>query len=513
MTITLRPHQTRFIHATHQARRDGFLDILTVAPTGMGKRICAVWWCNKAQQQGKRVLFVTNRRLLVEQMFREVDDQGISYGVIMAGTHPVDSSATVQIASLQTLRSRYFATPELLPPADLILIDEAHQSPDEYTELMRLYPGAMVIALTATPVGPQGKSLTPPYGVMVEEVKNTELIKGGWLLPTKVYAPSEPHIEGIKIGSSGEYPQEKLGKRVQECTVFADVFDEWAPFADRKTICFCPGIPYARDLVKQFTNRLGPDTAFLICADTPTAERERIFDAVRNGSGKVLVSVDILREGFDLPEVSCAIDLQPNAQLRTYWQKVGRIKRPFPGQTEAIYLDFAGNYWRFPHPDSDPDWNVKGDETTQDRIKKQREKGEEPQPIACPKCGVVRTGGKRCQSCGYEAPKPVRRIRMGNGQLKEIPAIAKKKREKSAEEIQLNKWKSQIFGSHKAGRSLAAAALMYHKQTGEWPKSGWPGVYDKGSILAKRNVRSVFRDFKDIAIAFHRASRNLEQSA
>ena len=515
--ITLRPHQTRFIHATHQARRDGFLEILSVAPTGMGKRIIAVWWCNKAQEQGKRVLFVTNRRLLVEQMFEEVDGQGISYGVIMSGTHPVDSSATVQIASLQTLRSRYFDTPELLPPADLILIDEAHQEPETYKKLMELYHGVMVIALTATPVGPQGRSLTPPYGVVVEEVKNTELIRDGWLLPTTVYAPSEPNIEGVKVptnrSTTGEFSQEKLGKAVQECTVFADVFNEWAPFADRKTICFCPGIPYARDLERQFTARLGPERAFLVCNDTSDKEKARIFKEMRTGSGRVIISVDMLREGLDLPELSCAIDLQPNTHLRTYWQKVGRIKRPFPGQTEAIYLDFAGNYWRFNHPNEDPDWSVAGDETTQDRIKKNRESGEEKQPIACSKCGHVRTAGAKCPACGFESAKPIRRIRMGDGQLKEIPAIEKKKREKSAEEIQLNKWKSQIFGSHKSGRSLAAAALMYHKQTGEWPKTGWPGVYDRGSMLAKREVRSVFPEFKDIAIAFNRTARQLESAS
>lgn len=508
--ITLRPQQIRAVQATHQAIRDRFTEILFVAPTGMGKRICAVWWCDKAQQQGKRVLFVTNRRLLVEQMFKEVDAQGISYGVIMSGTHSVDPSATVQIASLQTLQSRYFDTPYCMPHADLILIDEAHNDTERYQQLMKLYPGVMIVGMTATPVGPQGKTMMPPYGILVEEVKNTELIKAGYLLKTRVYAPSEPSIEGVKIGSSGEFPQDKLGKQVQECTVFADVFNEWAPFADRKTICFCPGIPYARDLERQFTARLGANRAFLICNDTPDKEKERIFKEMKDGEGRVVISVDMLREGFDLPELSCAIDLQPNSQLRTYWQKVGRIKRTFGTQTEAIYLDFAGNYWRFPHPNSDPDWNVKGEETTQDRIEQRRKEGKESQPIMCPKCSAVRQGGDTCPACGYKAGKPVRRVRMGDGKLKEIPAVAKAKREKSAEELAMNKWKSAVFGGHKSDRSLAAAALLYHKSTGEWPKTGWPGVYDSGSLLAKRGIRSVFPEFKDIAIAFNRASRKLE---
>jgi len=509
VTFELRTAQTRTVHATHARFAAGDKNVLVVGPTGFGKRILAVWWCAKAQAQGRSVLFVTNRRLLVEQMFKEAAQFGVRYGVIMSNTDAVDPYATVQIASIQTLRSRYFTdkqgvrTPERMPPADLVIVDECHQDVDAYEELFSYYPMAKKIGLTATPVGSSGRLLKPPYEVMIEEVRNTELIRDGLLLPTEVFAPSEPNLEGIKLETVG---QNKLGKSVQECTVFADVFNEWAPFADRTTICFCPGVPYARDLVRQFNSRLGDGRAFLICAETKN--RDEIFDAVRSGRGKVLVSVDVLREGFDMPEVSCGIDLQPNAHLRTYWQKVGRIKRSHPGQDKAIWLDFAGNYWRFVHPNDDPDWELNENETTTERTARNREEGKEAQPIMCPRCSHVRKHGKVCPACGHECGEPTRRIRMGNGKLKNIPAIEKKKRQKTDAERKFGEWKGLLYGGLKSGRSLHSCAVIYRQKTGEWPCDNWPGVYPKDSMHWKRKVGDV-TDIRQLSIDAGRIAREL----
>lgn len=514
MTFTLRDNQTRTIRAVHERFRQGCRKVIACAPTGMGKRVLAVWWCAQAQQQGRCVLFVTNRRLLVEQMFRQTDAFGVSYGVIMAGTDAVDPGATVQIASLQTLRSRYFKdrwgtpTPERMPPADMLLIDEAHQDVDGYEELFAYYPQAKKILFTATPVDGDGKLLKAD--ALVEEVRNTELIADGFLLPTRVFAPNEPDLKGVKLETIS---QTRLGKKVQQCTVFADVFNEWAPFADRPTICFCPGVAYARNLVEQFDHRLGQGRAQLVCAETPTEERERIFDEVRKGHGRVVVSINILAEGFDMPEASCGIDLQPNSQLRTYWQKVGRIKRPHPGQEMAVWLDFSGNYWRFIHPNEDPDWGLEENQTTTERTEKNRETGKEPKPIRCHKCSCVREKGARCPECGHictaECGGEVRVIRWGEGRLREISAEVKKKREKSDAEKKLSKWTGLLFGGLRANRSLHACATLYHKDTGEWPREGWPGVYPKDSMRWKRDVKEVF-DTKSLAIQTSLVQRSMK---
>ncbi len=343
---------------------------------------------NRNTAKDRNVLFVTNRKLLIEQPSDDMVKHGIAHGIIISDYTP-QLHHRIQLATIQSLeRATYPATPADCPPADLIIIDEAHANSDSYIRLLKYYPAAKVVLLTATPVGGSGKTLIQDgYAeAMHEGVRNSALIQMGFLLPTRVFAPSEPDLTGVRISKREEYSEAGLGKRIAEVTCFGNVFDEWAPFADRQTIVFSPSIAYANGLVHpdqgdSFYARGIP--AAVLTSKLKTKERDEVLGKFRDGEIKILVSVDMLREGFDCPNVSCAIDLQPNNQLRTYWQKVGRIKRPFPGQEHAIYIDMAGNSWKFPHPDDDPQWPT-GDETTQDVLQNEFDLKTRPRNMPLP---------------------------------------------------------------------------------------------------------------------------------
>jgi len=493
--MQLRDYQSRAVHAVFDAWRGGARSVVLVAPTGMGKRVIALWLMRYAAEAGRRVLFVGNRRLLITQAQVDAEKYGIDHGVLMADAESGNAAATNQIASIQSLESWYFyekfseiPTGAGLPPANLLVIDEGHQDAGRYRTLLGFYPDAKILVLTATPVGAEGKSLVPSlYDTLVEPVKNSELIRERYLLPTTVFAPSEPHIQGVKVQGKGEFNQAQLGRAVQHCTVTADVFRQWEPYHERATVCFVPGIPFGRSLVEQFNKRYGDGTAFLIEASTKAGDREEAIGRVRDGISRVLVSCDVLREGFDLPVLSCGIDLQPNSQLRTYWQKLGRIKRAHQDQSQAIWLDFAGNYWRFPHPDEDPEWPVGDQETTQEIIERRREEKKEAQPISCPKCGFVRAKGPTCPNCGLTSYEPVRRIRMGDGRLVEVPAVQRKARELSAEERLFNKWKSRLFAAMHTGLSYGQCAAIFKREHGESPRHGWPGTFPAHALDWKRS--------------------------
>jgi hypothetical protein len=95
---------------------------------------------------------------------------------------------------------------------------------------------------------------------------------------------------------------------------------------------------------------------------------------------------------------------------------------------------------------------------------------------------MVRERGPVCLGCGYKAGEAIRRIRMGKGKLREIPALQKAKREKTEGEKLLSKWQSQLYGALKTGMSYAQAAKVFHVKTGEWPKESWPFVFHKSSV-------------------------------
>jgi superfamily II DNA or RNA helicase len=47
-----------------------------------------------------------------------------------------------------------------LPPADLVIVDEAHHCPARtYRQLIRAYPEAVILGMTATPCRSDGRGL------------------------------------------------------------------------------------------------------------------------------------------------------------------------------------------------------------------------------------------------------------------------------------------------------------------------------------------------------------------
>ncbi len=116
---------------------------------------------------------------------------------------------------------------------------------------------------------------------------------------------------------------------------------------------------------------------------------------------QILCNVDLISEGFDVPDCSCAILLRPTQSLTLFIQQAMRPMRYQPEKT-AIIIDHVGNYTRFGMPDDDREWTLE----TKHRKKKMVQDGEKirqcpecfftfPFAGACPKCGFVFPTGRR----------------------------------------------------------------------------------------------------------------------
>ena len=482
MMLQLRPHQTRIVKHINGALHSHRSCILC-APCGVGKRYLGVWYCMQIAGRGKRVLVVTDRRILVTQFADECQSSGVEYGLIM-GNEPENRSAPIQIASVATLKRREWKD---LPKADWVIIDECHKEDSAYGTLMALYPTAKFLGLTATPVGAEGRAISPvPWETVIEPIKNSELISQGWLLPTQMITPFECDTKGVAIQNKKEFNQKQLGERVEECIVFGDLWEWYEKFRDLSAIVFCPRVKFARGLAEQFGER--GVSAEVIEAATVRKDREDCFRRFDSGDLRVLVSVDVLREGFDAPSAGLGIDIQPNNQLRTYWQKCGRVKRPYEGQDKAVWLDFAGNFWRHCHPDENPDWdqvttNVSIGDIT--RKRKETQTDNEGTQWSCPRCSYVlapwqRLQGGTCPSCGHKAGKPIRRVKMADGTLKTISAEESKKIKRSTKSAEQRAWDKFRYIAHYSGKTLAFARYLYKRHTGEWPRGlkNCPEEYD-----------------------------------
>ena len=103
-----------------------------------------------------------------------------------------------------------------------------------------------------------------------------------------------------------------------------------------------------------------------IDGETSAYERQRIIDDFRAGNIKILCNVDLISEGFDVPDCSCVIMLRPTQSLVLYTQQSMRCMRYQPHK-RAVIIDHVGNYTRFGMPDADRAWKldaVKGDKVS-----------------------------------------------------------------------------------------------------------------------------------------------------
>jgi len=67
------------------------------------------------------------------------------------------------------------------------------------------------------------------------------------------------------------------------------------------------------------------------------AERRVALDGFRSGQRPVLVSSQVLEEGFDVPDADLAIVVGGSASARRHAQRVGRVLRPRPGKRARVY--------------------------------------------------------------------------------------------------------------------------------------------------------------------------------
>lgn len=136
--------------------------------------------------------------------------------------------------------------------------------------------------------------------------------------------------------------------------------------------------------------------AELITGDLDSNSRKKMVERFTTGETKVLVSIDVISEGFDLPTIEVVSLLRPTASTSLYLQQVGRGLRVCEGKTHAIILDHVNNYQRHGMPDEVREWSLDGGLT-----KRKRSESSSIAIKRCPKCFFAHAPALKCPNCGY----------------------------------------------------------------------------------------------------------------
>lgn len=362
--------------------------VLIVAPTGAGKTTIAAEIITGAVDKARRVLFIAHRKELIDQASARLDRYGLDHGIIKAGTKRAKPRALVQVASIQTLTRRE------LPPADIIIIDEAHRSKSKsYMDVLAAYPHAVTLGLTATPWRLDGSGLGDLFQELVLVCQPGYLIDRdpAVLVKPRVFAPATPDLKGMK-SSKGDYEQAALQALMStEASVDEIVLNWQRHAAGRATVAFATGINHSL-MIRDAFRAIGV-AAEHIDGNTGNDERERILKNLDEGRVQLVSNCEVLTEGWDCPRVACAILARPTKSLSLYLQMVGRVLRATAGKADAIVLDHAGNHAEHGFATDDREWNLQG-------------KKKQPKVAGiknCPECfaccpSLCRT----CPECGEE---------------------------------------------------------------------------------------------------------------
>jgi superfamily II DNA or RNA helicase len=397
--IELWPFQHTITAAVRKAASDGYKKILIQAATGSGKTVVASDIISGAHEKGSEMLFLAHRRELVYQCYDKLSDFGVTSSIIMSGEY-ADSWNTTQVASIDTLRVRVKKEKIKMPEAKVVFIDECHRSlAKTYLQIIDYYVkrGAVIIGLTATPIRADGKGLGQIYDKMIRGPSVKQLIADGYLVQPLYYAPTVPDLTGVK--SHNDYVEGDLQRAMDKPELVGDVVTNWLRIAsDRKTVVFAAGVQHSIHLAEEFA-KSGIKVAH-IDGETPMDERDKIVNDLRAGRVQVICNCMVLTEGFDCPDLDCAVLARPTKNLGLYLQMGGRVLRRAPGKADTLIIDHSGAIYRHGFLEDDIDWELEPGKLFLDR-EHSVQKRKDSEPITCEECAHIYTGQIRCPRCGH----------------------------------------------------------------------------------------------------------------
>jgi DNA repair protein RadD len=412
----LYPFQQAAVDAIKSKIAEGHRRIILVAPTGSGKTVIASELIRRAVDKFQRALVLAHRREIIQQTSAKLRTNGVRHGIIQAGIDP-RLMASVQVASVLTLWMRCVRNKIIpLPPADLLIVDECHHATAmTWRALIAAYPEAVLIGTTATPCRGDARGLGGIFQVMLQTPQVADLIGQGFLVKSRVYAPVDPDLRGVKT-QAGDYVENQLADRMDRDKLVGDIVTHWHKFGERRrTVAFACSVGHSIHICDEFV-KAGVRAEHLD-GSTQKDERDAILARLKSGQTEVVTNCMVLTEGWDMPEVGCCILARPTKKMGLFRQMIGRVLRPAEGKTDAIVLDHSGAVFHHGLPEDSVEWSLDPDRCAESPTHQKRQSTRESKLIECTQCSALRVGGKPCPNCGFMPKHPAQYVAHREGDL------------------------------------------------------------------------------------------------
>lgn len=393
--MKLRPYQTNLINDTRKSFARGNKRVMVVLPCGGGKTVCFAYMANEHVKRGGYVHFYVHRRELISQTQKTFEDMGI----------PTDN---IYIGMVQSRKK------DLKEPS-LIIFDECHHSAaSTWRQIIEKYHDKYIVGLTATPIRSDGTGFDGLYDDLVIGPTAEWLIENNYLAPYDYYAPKLSTINPKDFKMRGK---DFDNKQVTDIMLKSKIYGDIKKYIDlsRKTIIYCPSIEFSKSLEANIKGVVHFD------GDTPITIRDDIVKRFKSGEIRVLSNVDLIGEGFDVPDCDCVILLRPTASTGLYIQQSMRAMR-YAENKRAVIYDLVGNCFTHGLPTDNHNWSLRG------KVRYKIGSADEIKIRQCGNCLRVYGGKNRiCPYCNHDNGKTKEEIKIDEAvELEKIKKIEKR---------------------------------------------------------------------------------------
>ena len=446
--VKAHPYQQAAHLAVRDARLAGKRRILLCSPTGSGKSFMLARITRDALNQGKRALWLVNRRELVAQSVRTLEALGMT-----VGHSGQNLTASVMVMTYQSALAQ-----GEVPPADLVVPDEAHHmsARGEWISILKAYPEAVVVGATATPCRGDGMALDF-FEHLITVAQPMDLVdvwkeSGGrmGLVPCHVERPNR-ELTG-------------LARTPAKATVLHRL-------KDHQQICFAPHVLAAEQYVAEYRG-IGLSCE-LVTGTTPKDERDRYVADFAARKIRVLVNCQVFTEGTDIPSIEVVTLGGKCSTIGSMLQKTGRGARPSPNKTRFVVLDLFGCTHSLGHPFEDRTYSLEG-------------KGISGPPVErivlslCKRCGCqMLDDSDTCPSgCGWKRPALT------------VPAELNEKlerwefRRQDQTDDRVTRMAGWIRAAQRRGQYKTAIAISIHTYTGWYREPPAPAIISEAVAIA-----------------------------
>lgn len=259
-----------------------------------------------------------------------------------ANIHDCDA-AHIVVANIQQFSGARNKWYEALPNDyfDMILVDEGHHNVAEtWTRLFEYFAGTKVVSFTATPMRSDGQVVSGErvyrFGYARSMIMGfISQIDALFVKPTELTFTVEGETKTLGIDeimkmrdkdwfSRGVATSEECNRSIVNASV-QQLHHVRTLGSPRQLIAVACSIRHATQVAALY--REHGLKVEVLHSQLKDEERERIEATLRSGVTDVVVQVNILGEGYDLPTLSVAAVFRPYRSLSPYVQFVGRILR------------------------------------------------------------------------------------------------------------------------------------------------------------------------------------------